>query len=525
MARKTIITGTLALALFASSGGAAEVQRFHLSQAKVQLPDVRAYADVLDNAGNPIPDAQPARPSATLGGHALKFGSFTPFEKAGEGVAYIFVVDSSESIAPARFDNIRSSIEQWVQSADPKDRVAIIEFAEKINVLADFNDGKDKTLAAAHKLARNGKRSLIHQALVEAVELSSRRDTGLPARRVIVVVTDGKDEGSGLKADDVLEQAMAAHVPIYAIGYSNLPPAERRQYLDELHRIAEKSGGDYAEVSDNGLTDAFTGMKKTIRRVFVAAFTCADCTADSKKVRFEMQLEAGSRAFSDGFDVLMVPKPAVRPSAVVAAPWWKRPWWVYAAAGLLLAGLVLGLWMWRRKKKALAKREAEREAERAAALVDPVLTGLGGRSFDFDSPTFPSTKPDGTASAWSAPAVSAPPVLVRFTVVRGRQRGTMSELRMNPPVGGPISVDGSAGRLVIGRRTACDLALADDETVSNEHCELLWMKNRLVIRDLHSSNGTLVNGVPIVGDQPLESGDRIGIGRTEYLLGVVTNSL
>jgi Mg-chelatase subunit ChlD len=511
MARKTIITGLLAGALLAIPGAAAGLQRFHLSQARVQLPDVTAYADLLDDAGNAIGEAPSVHASASLGGHGMKFVSLTPFARTGEGVAYVFVVDTSESIGPARFDGVRTAIESWVQGIDAKDRVAIVEFAEKVHVLADFSDSKEKTLAAAHTLARHGKKSLIYQALVQAVELSSRRDAGLPVRRAIVVVTDGKDEGSGLKSDDVLEQALGSHVPIYAVGYSNLPPAEQRQYLDELHRIAGKSGGDYAEVEGAGLTETFAGMKNAIRRVFVAGFSCAECAADSRKVRFDMQVEAGSRTFSDGFDVLATPgppPPAVQQAPVstkTKTPWWQRPWWVYAAAGLLVViALAGGVWMARR-------RRAKATARRSAPMVPLAMTmpsPAGG-----SVPVFPTAEPPG------------PSLVLRFTVVRGRKRGSTVQLRI-PVLSTSGSVpDGNGGRLVIGRRTACDLALSDDETVSSEHCEIRWSNDRLVVRDLHSSNGTLVNGVPIAGDYPLEGGDCIAIGQTEYRVGMVDSGL
>jgi VWFA-related protein len=508
MARTALITGILGIALWTGAGAAAEVQRFHLSQAQVELPDVTVYADILDAAGGVAPAAQPVRLSGTLGGRALKLASLTPFEKTGEGVAYIFVVDTSESIAPARFDTIREAIEGWVKSVAPKDRVAIIGFSEKVHVLADFNDGKERALTAARQLVRAGKTSLIHRALADAVELSSRRDAGLPARRAIVIVTDGKDEGSGLKADDVLERASAAHVPIYALGYSNLPRPERRQYLDELHRIAEKSGGDYLEVADKGLTEAFTGMKSAIRRVFVAAFTCRDCETDSKARRLELQLEARQRVFSEGFDVVSAPKPPARQEGT-RAPWWKRPWWVYAGAGLALVLFTGGLVLWRRKA-ARARRSL------AANTPLPAITNSGSAGSD-DLPMFQSGKPAATQPA-GAPEAGRPSVRVQFTVVRGRERGAVSEMRL-------VSNGGSENGLVIGRRSACDLALSDDETVSNEHCQLLWVNRKLVIRDLHSSNGTLVNGVPIIGDQPLENGDRVGIGKTEYRVGVVPDSL
>ena len=75
----------------------------------------------------------------------MKLVSLTPFEKTGEGVAYVFVVDTSESIAPARFDSIRDAIASWVRGAGSKDRVALIGFSEQVRVLADFKDAREQT--------------------------------------------------------------------------------------------------------------------------------------------------------------------------------------------------------------------------------------------------------------------------------------------------------------------------------------------------------------------------------------------
>ena len=41
------------------------------------------------------------------------------------------------------------------------------------------------------------------------------------------------------------------------------------------------------------------------------------------------------------------------------------------------------------------------------------------------------------------------------------------------------------------------------------HCQ------QTIIRDLNSTNGTLVNGVPIHNDYPLRNGDLLLLGRTE----------
>ncbi len=64
--------------------------------------------------------------------------------------------------------------------------------------------------------------------------------------------------------------------------------------------------------------------------------------------------------------------------------------------------------------------------------------------------------------------------------------------------------------LTIGRDIACDIVL-DDSSVSRRHAELVCLENGYHLRDLGSTNGTLVNGI-LVQDQLLLSGDRLSVG-------------
>ena len=53
-----------------------------------------------------------------------------------------------------------------------------------------------------------------------------------------------------------------------------------------------------------------------------------------------------------------------------------------------------------------------------------------------------------------------------------------------------------------------------DPRVSTEHAELVRDGDEVLVRDLGSSNGTWVNGERVEGEQRLESGDLIEVGRT-----------
>ena len=64
---------------------------------------------------------------------------------------------------------------------------------------------------------------------------------------------------------------------------------------------------------------------------------------------------------------------------------------------------------------------------------------------------------------------------------------------------------------VIGRAAEADLVI-DDETVSRRHAQLTGDRDALVLSDLGSSNGTTLNGNPMVGEVVLHDGDLIGFG-------------
>jgi predicted component of type VI protein secretion system len=72
--------------------------------------------------------------------------------------------------------------------------------------------------------------------------------------------------------------------------------------------------------------------------------------------------------------------------------------------------------------------------------------------------------------------------------------------------------------LVIGRSPECDLA-ARDIMLSRRHCRIEphhcgvgWK-----VTDLNSKNGTLLNGLPLSGTRPLNTGDAVRLGKVRIL--------
>jgi hypothetical protein len=72
------------------------------------------------------------------------------------------------------------------------------------------------------------------------------------------------------------------------------------------------------------------------------------------------------------------------------------------------------------------------------------------------------------------------------------------------------------GANVLGRGPECDVQL-EDAAVSTKHCEVLVEADRVVVRDLDSTNGTFINGTP-VQQAELRVGDRLALGGLEVEL-------
>lgn len=72
---------------------------------------------------------------------------------------------------------------------------------------------------------------------------------------------------------------------------------------------------------------------------------------------------------------------------------------------------------------------------------------------------------------------------------------------------------------VIGRRHDCDLRIPVT-SVSRRHCQLIYNKDTLKVRDLGSRNGTYLNDKRIDGEVTIQAGDYLKIGPLMFLLQV-----
>lgn len=78
------------------------------------------------------------------------------------------------------------------------------------------------------------------------------------------------------------------------------------------------------------------------------------------------------------------------------------------------------------------------------------------------------------------------------------------------PMGGGDPIPLKKNEMVVGRRASCDISL-DFTNVSGKHCMFRMLNNVWHVRDLGSTNGTTINGSPIMSEHTVMPDDEIGI--------------
>jgi len=125
----------------------------------------------------------------------------------------------------------------------------------------------------------------------------------------------------------------------------------------------------------------------------------------------------------------------------------------------------------------------------------------------------PEVAPDPPAPPAMVAAVApAAPDRAARTPPPPRPGGRPAWLRVvRPPILSGTSFPLTDVEATVGRASGCAIFI-DDPTVSSIHARLTRAGDQVVVDDLGSRNGTLLNGRRLKGPTALSLGDRLGIG-------------
>ncbi len=234
---KKIILQSLCFLIFSFTGtvqGQDNVSLSILDIHSVSGGNVEIIASVVDENGVPIKGLGKANLELVVEGNNTKDFSVEPVSSAKSPLSVILGIDVSGSMKGVPIMEAKRSASIFLDQLDKKDFVSIMSFGSKVMFLTDFTEKKHEARAKIESLIANEQWTWLYQATYEGLDKASRAPT---SRVAVVLLTDGKDEGSHRTEEEVVARIGGTQVPVYTLGFG------QNAQVEYLKRIAGISRG------------------------------------------------------------------------------------------------------------------------------------------------------------------------------------------------------------------------------------------------------------------------------------------
>lgn len=199
----------------------------------------------------------------------------------------------------------------------PKDEAFLISFDVNVDLLSDYTNSPRELTRAINQASintasssagipgigggpmptSNPRGTLLYDAVFLAAHDKLNSQTG---RKIIVILTDGGDQGSQETLKSASEAAQKANSIVYVIliadhqfGGAFGSPFNGKAQMEQL---ARETGGRVIDVGNNGrrLEDAFDQIQDELRTQYLLSYTPANVAADGKYRKLEIDCGKGN---------------------------------------------------------------------------------------------------------------------------------------------------------------------------------------------------------------------------------------
>lgn len=232
----------------------------------------------------------------------------------------VLLLDVSGSVEE-RIDFIRKAALNFLNTASPQDRIAIVSFRDDVQLVSDFTSDR-RLLTERIKDVQAGGATSLYDALGYSLVDTMRPLRG--ERTGVVILSDGDDNRSFLSFASILETVYETGAIIYPLYIpSGLIPAAsapdatrtldptRTRYLEltsradeEGRRLAEVSGGTYYPITRlEQLQRAYDDVAAQLRTAYTITYESAPAVRREARVRVRVAREGATVRLSPAVSV------------------------------------------------------------------------------------------------------------------------------------------------------------------------------------------------------------------------------
>lgn len=474
--------------------------------------------------------------SVLIGKNTLEIENIRTFSDTDEPVTYLCLVDISGSMTQTGITQTQDVLKQFVDQKGKEDNFCITTMGNDVRS-SGFLSEKEALIEAVEGIERIGSEDTnLYYSITEALNVL-RTDSAVHKKRCLIIFSDGEDDQKkGITEKEAEEAVKNSHIPVFTIVLegSNLKDEEGSAKIFGSFARSSAGGEHYAPTLDEGCAyeDICTNIMKRLQTSLIV-----DARMENVKeigddtVYIGVVLSDGSEKASDGITVpagsiLEAIEKAQKNAEIKvmvinengdvegteeesSEPVEPSGMNKHIALGiaLFLLVLILALILLLNRKKA----DMEETEYEEGKYDDDYNEACQSETRDQISSYSRGTTIAAGISSPADEGVSKPVRNARKS--KDKVQITLFKVGPGETESYQLTVKDKA---MIGRNKSCQLSFENDTVLSGVHCSLLYQDGSVFVKDEGSTNGTFINGVPIVGEYKVEMDDILLIGSSEY---------
>ncbi|MBI4761746.1 MAG: VWA domain-containing protein [Chloroflexi bacterium] len=497
------------------------------------FPSLTAYAVVTDGNEQPLADLSPSAFQVFEDGIPVMDAQIQPARNTEIGIVALLLVDVSGSMKGTPLEQTVKAGEAFLRQLESQDQCAVMAFSTHPQLISPFTHDKTFCADALHQMQAQGWTALFDSA-AEAVNVTGFGPRG---RHVVVMLSDGRDEGGGgqigvplsrQNCAEIIAAAVGKNVPIYTIGVGQEPQLDTAA----VRCLAEQSGGRYYrlenfETDGEQLVALYQSIAQQLRNQYQFTYT-SKVPADGKKHTLRISADIGGETAVGEFTFqaplwtptptptstpssTATPTPTLTPTSTPSSTATPTPTPTLTPTPTATPTSIIG-----------PLSGAAGVASVSACLLGLVLFiailvvaitrgGMLGSSNKREP--VPATSEYTSDKDMELTRPGAAPFVA----------GTVALKRTNEPSALLVGMKGTIagkeypvkGETINIGRDASNQIVINDTTVSRHHARIRLEANEFYLFDLDSANGTQVND-QVIAKQKLSDDDRVQFGAATF---------
>lgn len=451
--------------------------------AKTDFPRIKVNISVVDPQNRGIRGLDEGDIQVYEDGYMVNYVKVKNISSATDTLHLAFAIDSSRSISEKFLEKIKKDAKSVVDFTGNDERIALYRFNDRVILLNNFTSNRLELLNGIRSIERHGTQTMLYDAIYDAIALVSSAKS---ARRGVVIFTDGKDEGSSVKPDDVIKFSRDMGVPVYFI------TSAQAKSRGEIARIAKLTGGVLIADGCRDVAGLYRAILSRVKNVYEINYLSI-LKRDSSKHDIEVRLRYGELKDRDTA-TFATEKQFFR---------LDFPDGSYIIISIMVMGLLVVLFI---LLVVFFKKSRERYSK------------LNSESYDTDA-DYGSGYSSGYGYAENIPAES----LLKEEEFDQEAPGEVPDVmysqvwlhqKEGQSIGRKIAVVKPEITIGSGRENAIQL---EEIGISNRHARIRRVEGGYYLYDLVSESGTYLNGRKLLRPKLLHDWDEIKIGRSSFI--------